>query len=98
MLLQVGDRTLLAELFQIVSERADTKFKFLSLSPNIYLSGPEATAMAQASLGKALNLGDDTRAGRPKGTQFIHAKVKYMRLPSPSSNFYTRIIQCRSIC
>jgi hypothetical protein len=72
---QVGDRTLFAELFQIVSERDDTKFKFLSISPKIYLSGTEATVKAQTSSGKVFDVGSYSGAVRPKGNKFIHAQV-----------------------
>ncbi len=92
--LQVGDRTLLAELFQIVSERADTKFKFLSLSPKIYLSGADATAKAQASSDKLLHVGGFSAAGRPKGTQFIHAQVMLLVWAYLSSNLSCQPIYC----
>ncbi len=101
MSLQVGDRTLLADLFQIVSERGDTKFKFLSISPNIYLSGPEATALAQAGSGKALDPRDYSRAGRPKGTQFMHAKVGWLRQLEVQSLILRcamRKLQCTVAC
>ena len=76
---QVGDRTLLFELFRIVSERADTKFKFLSLSPNIYLSATadtaSATSMIKSNSVRAVDNSERTGSVRQKGTQFISGKV-----------------------
>jgi hypothetical protein len=92
--MQAGDRTLLAELFHIVSERADTKFKFLTLSPKIYLSGADVTAKIQAGSEKVLDLGSYSGAGRPKGTQFIHAQVMLLVLVCPASSLLSRHSFC----
>ena len=83
---QVGDRTLLVDLFRIVSERSDAKFKFLSLSPNVFLSATEATAAAMATDGQAeaestsqvnAHVRESSLGlGKSKGTQFISGKVK----------------------